>query len=399
MILQNVTICDIDGTRHAAVRIEKGRIVEEGAHLKGGRDVAGLILMPALVDANVRVADGRLTGANLAALAAQARKGGVGTAVLMPDTDPAVDDTIALEFVQNQQARCEGSRIEPAAAATIGDERFSDIAVLLGRGAAALYMTTAISNHLAVRIAEYVKMFGGTLFCRALDRNLSANGVMVEGAVATRLGLVGIPPLGETVHVARMIEIAREYDISIVFKSVAAPRSIDMIAAARAEGVDVRCEVSVHHLLASDEACDGFNTVAKLDPPLPTEADRLRLLDALKAGKIDMLTSLHRPSSPVNKQVAFAEAAYGCESIADMLPLLYTRLVIPKYIDGRRLVELCVRNPAATIGKTVGSVDIDTRSDLLLFDPNERYLVDNPGSLYHGQTLRGRIVERFSPEN
>lgn len=395
MILENVTICDIDGERRATVRIEAGQVAEIADAVEGGerKDASGLVLLPALVDTNVRLKDGRLTGKTLTRLAKAALAGGVGTVVLSPDSSPAVNDAISLEFVQNQQGG-EGARIETTIAATIDDERFSNIAILLKRGAVATYMTTSISNHLAVRIAEYVKMFGGTLFCRAFDRNLSSNGVMNEGAVAQRLGLVGIPSLGETVHVARMIEIARKFDIAILFKSIASSRSIEMISAAKREGVKVRCEVSLHHLLKSDEACGDFNTVAKLNPPLQSETEVAKLREALDAGAIDMLTLLHQPSSPVNKEVAFADAAYGCDSIADALPLLYTKLVDSGWIGWQRLIELCVKHPADAIGREAGRIGVGS-SDLVLFDPKAVRTLDNRQSLYDGETLYGAVADVF----
>ncbi|WP_345969107.1 dihydroorotase [Sulfurimonas sp. HSL1-6] len=397
MIFENVTICDCDGERVASVRIEEGRITEIAEQIAGDErvDATGKVLLPALVDTNVRLKDGRLTGRHLAELAKAAREGGVGTAVLSPDSTPSVNDAISLEFVQNQRDGCEGARIETTIAATIDDERFSNIAILLKRGAVAPYMTTSISNHLAVRVAEYVKMFGGTLFCRAYDRNLSSNGVMNEGAVAQRLGLVGIPSLGEPVHVARMIEIAREFGIAIVFKSIASPRSLEMISAAKREGVDVRCEVSLHHLLKSDAACEDFNTVAKLDPPLQSEADVTKLREAFEAGAVDMLTLLHQPNSPVNKEVAFADAAYGCESIADALPLLYTKLVASGWIGWERLIALCVREPARTIGRDAGTVGVGS-TDLVLFDPRPVRMLDNRQSLYNGETLHGTVEKLFT---
>ncbi|WP_345971820.1 dihydroorotase [Sulfurimonas diazotrophicus] len=397
MIFENVTICDCDGERVASVRIEEGRITEIAEQIAGDErvDATGKVLLPALVDTNVRLKDGRLTGRHLAELAKAAREGGVGTAVLSPDSTPSVNDAISLEFVQNQRDGCEGARIETTIAATIDDERFSNIAILLKRGAVAPYMTTSISNHLAVRVAEYVKMFGGTLFCRAYDRNLSSNGVMNEGAVAQRLGLVGIPSLGEPVHVARMIEIAREFGIAIVFKSIASPRSLEMISAAKREGVDVRCEVSLHHLLKSDAACEDFNTVAKLDPPLQSEADVTKLREAFEAGAVDMLTLLHQPNSPVNKEVAYADAAYGCESIADALPLLYTKLVASGWIGWERLIALCVREPARTIGRDAGTVGVGS-TDLVLFDPRPVRMLENRQSLYNGETLHGTVEKLFT---
>lgn len=396
MILENVTVVDANGERTVSVRIEAGQVAEISDCIAGEErvDASGKLLLPALVDTNVRLKDGRLTGKNLADFSRSALAGGVGTVVLSPDSTPAVDDAISLEFVQNQQAGCKGAHVQTLIAATIDDERFSNIAILLGRGAAAPYMTTSISNHLAVRVAEYVKMFGGTLHCKAHDRNLSANGVMNEGRVAQRLGLVGIPPLGETVHVARMIEIAREFGISILFKSIASSRSIEMISAAKREGVDVCCEVSLHHLLKSDEACEGFNTIAKLNPPLPSEEELEKLRDAFESGAVDMLTLLHQPNSPVNKEVAFADAAYGCESIAEALPLLYTKLVATGWISWQRFIELCVKNPAKTIGKQMGTVDVGT-TDLVLFDPEVTSQLENRQSLYDGETLYGQVVEVF----
>jgi dihydroorotase len=167
-----------------------------------------------------------------------------------------------------------------------------------------------------------------------------------------------------------------------------------MISAAKREGVDVRCEMSLHHLLKSDEACEGFNTVAKLDPPLPSEADVQKLREAFEAGAVDLLTLLHQPNSPVNKEVAFADAAYGCESIVDALPLLHTKLVASGWIGWQRLVELCVTNPARSIGKKAGSVGIGS-TDLVLFDPTPVKMVENRQSLYDGETLYGEIVEFF----
>lgn len=396
MLLENVTICDSRGERQASVLISGGRVAGIGNGLSDETcvDASGKILLPALIDTNARLKDAALKGKRLAELSRQALRGGVGTLVLMPDCTPAVNDAITLEFVQNQQAECKGAKIETAIAATIDDARFSNIAILLSRGAVAPYMTTSISNHLAVRIAEYVKMFGGTLFCRAYDRNLSANGVMNEGAVATHLGLVGIPSLGETVHVARMIEIARKFDITILFKSIASSRSIEMITAARRDGVKVQCEVSLHHLLKCDEACEDFNTVAKIDPPLQEDAEVQKLREACEAGAIDMLTLLHQPNSPVNKEVAFADAAYGFGSLGIALPLLYTKLVASGWLGWRRLIDLCITNPAKAIGKDAGRIEVGA-TDLVLFDPSPTMQLDDRQSLYHGEMISGKVVEVY----
>lgn len=397
MIISNVIVCDAEGERRADVEIADGVIVNVGNDLLGSDriDGKGSYLLPGLIDTNVRLRDAQLNGRTIEKVAQTALEGGVTTVVLAPDSTPEVDNEIVLEFVQKHRVQENGATVETVVAANDENELLSNIAILLKRGALAPYMTTAIRNNVACRIAEYVKMYEGTLFCKAQDTSLSATGVMGEGEVATRLGLVGIPPLGETVHVARMIEIARNYDIAILFKSIASPRSIEMIARAKYEGVKVQCEVSIHHLMHCDEACDQFNTTAKISPPLATNENMVLLQDALKEGKVDMLTTLHQPNSPVNKEVAFADASYGCEAIAEALPLYYSKLVVSGLIDMPTLMRLTVSNPAKTIGKRTGLIHTGEVADLLLFDVEGETPVTNAQSLYDGETLQGSVLRRF----
>jgi dihydroorotase len=394
MLITNALICDVNGERRADVLIEGGKIAAIGSGLSSGEviDAKGAYLLPGLVDTNVRLKDAQLNTSTLEKVAKEAQEGGVTRLVLAPDCIPSINDTIVLEFVQAHQKRESRVDLMSTIATVDGDERLSNIAILLKNGAMAPYMTTAVSNNTACRIAEYVKMHGTTLFCKAQDTSLSSVGVMVEGAVATRLGLVGIPPFGEVVHVARMIEIARNFGISIVFKSIASPRSIELIAKAKEEGVEVSCEVSLHHLLHCDEACVDFNTTAKLNPPLVQKEAMLALQEALKEGKIDGLTLLHQPNSPVNKEVAFVEAAYGCEALGNGYSLYYTRLVKSGLIDLPQLIRLAVQNPAKTIGQEAGVIAVGQRADLVLFDPEQSFVLQNSHSLYHGERLYGAVT-------
>ena len=394
MLITNAIVCDVNGERSEDVLIEAGKIVAVGKGLSSEEviDAKGAYLLPGLVDTNVRLKDAQLNAATLEKVAKEAHLGGVTRLVLAPDCTPSINDSIVLEFVQAHQKREHRVDLMSTIATVDADERLSNIAILLKNGAKAPYMTTAVSNNTACRIAEYVKMHKSTLFCKAQDTSLSSVGVMVEGAIATSLGLVGIPPFGEVVHVARMIEIARKYTISIVFKSIASPRSIELINRAKEEGVDVSCEVSLHHLMYCDEACKDFNTTAKINPPLAQKDAMLALQDALKNGKIDSLTLLHQPSSPVNKEVAFAEAAYGCDALADAYSLYYTKLVKSGLLTLSELVALAVANPAKSIGQSAGEIAVGHKADLLLFDPTVSFEVNNTHSLYDGETLFGAVI-------
>lgn len=399
MIISDVIVCDSRGEKNVDVRVEDGLITEVGANLSGDEKIEGkgAYLMPGLIDTNVRLKDAQLNSKRITQLSQVALRGGVTRAILSPESTPSIDNEIVLEFLENQHNN--GSKISPMIATTVDDEVLSNIAILLKRGAAAPYMSTVISNNLACRIAEYVKMYDVTLFCRCKDKSLSEIGVMNEGNVATKLGLVGITPLGEMVHVARMIEISRHFGIKILFKAVSNPQSIALITKAKSEGVAVSCEVSIHHLCVSDKACDDFNTTAKIDPPLMAKEDVIALQEALKNGEIDLLTALHQPNSPVNKEVAFFDASFGCDAIEDALSLYYTKLVKSGMITLSEMLRLCVNNPAKSIRKTERMIEVGHKADLVIFDSKADYKVENSQSLYHGETLYGKVITAFIDGN
>jgi len=397
MLISNAIVCDENGERKIDVRIEDGVVVELGVHLNDAEvlDAQGAYLLPSLIDTNIRLQDANLNAKNIQAISNDALQGGVGHVILNADSTPAIDDEVVLEFAQNGTASLSGAKVDLMLNTLKEDMTLSNIAILLKKGVVAPYMSTIAKNDIAIKIAEYVQMYKVTLFCKAEDNSLKNAGVMLDGEVSSRLGLAGIPVLSEVLHVSRMIEIAKYFQISILFKSIASPRSIELIAKAKEEGVDVKCEVSIHHLLHSDESCEGFNTTAKLDPPLASKEDVVLLQKALKASQIDILTTLHQPNSPVNKEVAFYDAAYGCEALKDALALYYTKLVKSGLISMSELVKLTVTHPAKIIGLESGKIEVGTKAQFVLFDATKSYEVKNPQSLYNGEVLDGECKTIF----
>jgi dihydroorotase len=397
MVISNAIICDSNGERRADVRIEEGILKEIGENLKCSEtiDARGAYFMPLLLDLNVSLQDSVLNANNIKALSNQALKGGIGHVVLNPNSTPAIDNEVALEFAQNSLGTLQGAKVDLMLNTLKEDATLSNIAILLKRGAVAPYMSTIAKNNLAIKIAEYVKMYDVTLFCKAEDNSLLNSGVMLEGDVSSRLGLAGIPDLSEVLHVSRMIEIARHFKIKILFKSIASPRSIYLISQAKKDGVDVKCEVSIHHLIHSDKACENFNTTAKINPPLASLSDVQLLQAALKNKQIDAITTLHQPSSPVNKEVAFYDAEYGCEAIEDALCLYYTKLVKSEMISMSDVIKLAATNPAKSIGLEYGSFKIGEKVSALLFDVNEKTTIENSQSLYDGEVLDGKVIMAF----
>ena len=397
MVITNTIICDANGERELDVRIDDGIITEIGASLSGDEiiDAKGAYFMPLLLDLNIRLQDSTLNSKNIKTISDEAIKGGVGCVVLNADSSPAIDSEIVLEFAQNGLADLSGSAVELMVNTLKEDNTLSNIAILLKRGAIAPYMSTIAKNDVAIKIAEYTQMYDVTLFCKAEDNSLINSGVMLDGDISAKLGLAGIPDLSEVLHVSRMIEIARHFKIKILFKSIASPRSIYLINQAKKDGVDVKCEVSIHHLINSDNACENFNTTAKLDPALASESDMILLQKALKNNQIDCLTTLHQPSSPVNKEVAFYDADYGCESLADAISLYYTKLVKTGLITMSELIKLTVQNTAKTIKREAGLIQVGQKVDAMLFSLHVESKVNNAQSLYNNEILDGEVIMTF----
>ncbi|MDA3908860.1 MAG: amidohydrolase family protein [Sulfurimonas sp.] len=397
MIISNAVVCDVNGEYKSDIRIENGVITELGSSLEGAdiTDAKGAYFLPLLVDTNVRLHDSILNSKNIKTISEEAYRGGIGHVVLNADSKPAIDNEVVLEFAQNGLHNINGAKIDLMLNSMKEDSTLSNIAILLKSGAVAPYMSTIAKNDVAIKIAEYVQMYNVTLFCKAEDNSLIKSGVMLDGDVSSKLGLAGIPDLSEVLHVSRMIEIARHFNIKILFKSIASPRSIFLISKAKEDGVDVKCEVSIHHLTNSDEACEDFNTTAKLDPPLASASDVELLRAALKNKEIDVLTTLHQPSSPVNKEVAFYDADYGCEALSDAMPLYYTKLVKTGLLTMSELVKLTSLNPAKSIGMDSGEIKVGSRANAFLFSTDVTKEVKNEQSLYNGEKLSGEVIKIF----
>jgi len=394
MLIKNAIVCDTKTKKELDVRIEDGMIVEMGLNLEDDKviNAKGSYLLPSLIDTNVRLQDSVLNSKNIKNISDEALKGGIGHVILNADSKPALDNEVVLEYAQNSLGNLSGAKIDLMINTLQDDLSLSNIAILLKSGAIAPYMSTIAKNDVAIKIAEYAQMYKVTLFCKAEDNSLISSGVMLDGDVSSKLGLAGIPDLSEVLHVSRMIEIARHFKIKILFKSIASPRSISLITQAKKDGVDVSCEVSIHHLINSDEACEGFNTTAKLDPPLACKNDVKLLQEALKNSQIDILTTLHQPNSPVNKEVAFFDAAYGCEALSDALPLYYTKLVKSGLITINELINMTVTNPTKALGLKNKEIAVGQKADLILFNPHAKRVVKNKQSLYNNEELFGEVT-------
>ena len=398
MIISGAILCDAYTERRADVRVENGTIVEIGEKLLGDDiiDASGCYFMPALVDTDVRLKDANLNGTNLEKLSHRALKGGVGTVVLASDSNPRIDNEITLEFLQHHKMLESGSTIESTVSALNDEGALSNIAIMLKKGSVAVHTSTITDYNQMSRIAQYLNMAKKPLFYKAVDHSLFDSGVIAEGTTASNLGLPTVSPLSEIVHIASVIEIARHFNIEVIFKSVSEPRSIELIAQAKTEGVNVSCEVGIHHLCKNDEACQGFDSDAKINPPLVSDEKRIQLLKSLRDGNIHSLSSLHQPHSDVQKDVTFFDASYGTTSIEEYLPLLNTYLVDKEGISMSDIVRLASLNPSKQLGKDEQCIVNGSQGDWIIFDPNGTTKVPHHHSLYKNESLKGEVKSAIS---
>ncbi len=395
MVIKNATICDANGEKKGDVRCERGKIAAIGSLEPKEKeeviDASGLLLLPSCIDLNIRMLNDNLTHRNLAYLSTSALKGGVGTLLLMPDSTPEIRSEAVLEFVFSFDSST-GVNIIPSAMGVKKDEEgMYDISILLKRGAKAIYAHSHNSGNIMRRVFEYSDLWKAPVMCRCEDRSLSGEGVMNEGYLSSELGLPGIPGMAETKEVAKIIEVAFGTNATVVIQTISSDRSLTLIKRAKKEVANLSAEVSINHLLLNEDLCRGFNTSAKIKPPLKSEQSRQKLIKHLQAGDIDYLTSAHAPKSVTKKDLAFEEASFGVELIDDYLSICYGGLVHSGIISLQKLCELTSYNQAKLLGLNKGLIQEGFDADMVLFDPKAKTLVKKNFSPYDGMEFVGEV--------
>ncbi len=360
-------------------------------------DAQGCYLLPGLIDMNVRLANSVLSKSNLDKLSKSARKGGVTTAVILSDFTPRLDSSTLLDFLK---PTFDESIINLKVTAPLTSEdgdKLNNIATLINNGATAIWTNSNVNSNLLKRGMQYAHMKNRPLFCFCYDPDLDDLGLVNEGEISSKLGLSGISKFSESAEVAKVAELSMELDSSVVFQSVSTNRSLEIIHSAKKYSKNIYSEVSIHHLLKNDTSCDGFNTYAKILPPLREEKERRKLLQALKDGYVDILTSFHSPKSVLYKDVAFWDAHFGMGSIEEFFKLAYTFLIKKEGISFEKIMEVCSVNPAKVLNlKSKGKIDVGYDADMFIFDPNHKEIVKNKTTIYNHDELFGEIREVFT---
>lgn len=414
LLIRNARVIDpSSGTDEVKdLALAEGRIAAMGRKLPKGEasrviDAEGLIACPGLIDPHVHLREPGgehketiLTGTQAAV------SGGFSAVCCMPNTTPALDSPELVRFVYDRATAAGLARVFPVAAATKGrkGEEPAELMLMAQAGAVAF----SDDGDCIPTAGVMMRVFG---LCAALDRvfmqhcqdpTLTKGASMHAGTIATKLGLTGWPRVAEEVIVERDIRLARAAGARYHVQHISSAETVAMIRAARARGEQVTGEASPHHLHLTHEACDGYNTMAKVNPPLREAGDVAALRQGVADGTITVLATDHAPHSADEKAQPFEDAPMGLIGLESALPLYAEALVASGAISWMRLIELMTVMPAALCGLDamgLGRLRVGGAGDVTLIDPAMRWTLTRESlrgrswnTPFLGRTLTGRAV-------
>ena len=393
----------------ADVLIQDGKIaaVKAGLGAPDGalvRDVRGHVVAPGLVDVHVHLREpGNEDVETIATGARAAAAGGFSAVCAMPNTDPVTDNQAAVGFIVRQSARAGLTRVYPIGAISVGrrGERLSEFGEMVGAGAVAVSDDgrPVVSSHLMRTALEYARTFEIPVADHCEEPTLASGGVMHEGLVSTRLGLKGIPAAAEEIMVQRDILLAELTGGHVHLCHVSTRGSVELIRRAKQQGIRVTAEVTPHHLTLTDQACETYDTHAKMSPPLREAADIAALRQGLKEGVIDCVASDHAPHAYDAKEAAFDDAPFGIIGLETAFGVVHTELVLNGGLTLPELIARMSSAPAAAFRLPGGTLQPGAVADVVVLDTTTRWSVD-PATLrsksrntpFAGRTLTGRAA-------
>jgi dihydroorotase len=363
---------------------------------------AGKIVAPGLIDVHVHLREpGQEDIETVATGAMAAAAGGFSAVCAMPNTDPVTDNQAAVGFIVSQAQRAGKARVYPIGAISLGQkgQQLAEFGELVGAGAVAVSDDgkPVVSSHMMRTALEYARTFGIPVADHCEDPTLSAGGAMHEGIVSTRLGLKGIPSAAEEIMVARDILLAELTGGHVHLCHMSTRGSVELIRRAKDKGIRVTAEACPHHFSLTHEACEGYNTNAKMNPPLREAEDREAIREALRDGTIDVICTDHAPHHYDAKEREFDDAPNGIIGLETALGLALTELVHTGLLDLPGLLNRMSVMPARIFKLNGGTLAPGAAADAVVFDAGEAWVV-HPEEFYSksrntpfgGRELRGR---------
>jgi len=391
------------------IRIEDGKVAAIGTDLPaaGARVVQvppDFVITPGLIDMHVHLREpGHEHKETIATGTWSAVVGGFTAVACMPNTDPVNDSASVTRFILTRAAEANFARVYPIGAVSLESkgEQMTEMGDLRAAGCVAFTddgkpVATAL---LMRRALEYSNMFDMPIIEHCEDPSLKGDGVAHEGAVAAMLGLRGIPGAAESIMAERDISLAELTGGRVHIAHMSARQTLRAVREGKGRGVRVTCEVAPHHFTLTDEALTrgaGYDTNLKMNPPLREEADRLAMIEGLRDGSIDVISTDHAPHHADEKALEFDRAPFGIVGLETCVPLCLDRLLHGGVVSLPRLVELLSATPAALLGIPGGTIAVGDPADLTVLAPDAPVTIQvkslvskSKNSPFDGWTLKG----------
>ena len=386
------------------------KIESLGPHVEAGSrddvdviDCVGRVVSPGFIDVHCHLREpGREDVETIATGARAAAAGGFTAVCAMPNTDPVTDNQAAVGFIIRQAARARASRVYPIGAISLGQrgEALAEFGEMVGAGAVAVSDDgkPVASAHMMRTALEYARTFGIPVADHCEEPTLAHGGAMNEGIVSARLGLKGIPNEAEEIMAIRDILLARRTGGHVHLCHMSTRGSVELIRWGKERGVNVTAEVCPHHISLTEDAVEGYNTNAKMNPPLRSTADVEALQQAVRDATIDVIATDHAPHHYDEKEREFADAPNGIVGLETALAVNVTWLLASGIVDLVTLIEKMSCAPARIFRLAGGTLRRGNIADVTVFDPDAEWTVDparfrskGRNTPYAGRRLKGRV--------
>ena len=392
----------------ADVLIDEGRIVAVGPRLKTPTgatkiDATGRLVLPGFVDLHVHFREpGFEYKESIQSGAAAAVAGGFTSVCCMPNTNPVNDNQAITEFMLDRARAAGLANVFPIGAITKGSEgkELAEIGDLRRAGCVAISDDgKPVMNSLVMRRAmEYALAFDVPVVDHCEDLHLAEGGCMNEGAISTELGLPGMPAAAEDVMVARNVALAELTGARLHLAHISTEGSVRMVREAKSRGLKVTAEACPHHFTITEETVRGYNTYAKMNPPLRTWKDVQAIKDGLRDGTIDVIATDHAPHASQEKQLGFTEAPFGIVGLETALSLTFA-LVDEGVLSLESAVDKLSTAPAKAFGLAKGTLAVGADADVAIVDQQEQWEVDpamfrskSRNTPFAGWKVKGRVT-------